>query len=264
MNRERVFFDGATGARLAGQLDLPDGTPKAVALFAHCFTCGRNSAAAAGIARELLQYRIAVLRFDFTGIGASDGEFADTTFGTSIGDLVCAADHLRATLGPPDILIGHSLGGAAVLASAAMIPEVRAVATIGAPAEPGHVEHLFSAEAETIETAGESTIRLGGKDFRIRREFVQDLRRQNQGARIAGLRRALLIMHSPQDSIVGVDNARRIYDAAVHPKSFVCLDHADHLLTDRGDARYCARILAMWAERYIGTGSPSAPPGDRE
>ncbi|MEU4313967.1 alpha/beta fold hydrolase [Nocardia sp. NPDC024068] len=251
MNRERVYFDGITGTRLAGVLERPPDAPKVVALFAHCFTCGRNSAAATGIARELVRHGIAVLRFDFTGIGASGGEFADTTFGTNIGDLVCAADHLRATVAPPAILIGHSLGGAAALACAESIPEVRAVATIGAPAEPAHVEHLFEAESAVIEAAGESTIRLGGRDIRIRREFVADLREQKQLARIARLRRALLILHSPQDSVVGVDNARRIYDAAAHPKSFVCLDGADHLLTDRGDAAYSARVLAIWAARYL-------------
>ncbi|WP_030523496.1 alpha/beta hydrolase family protein [Nocardia rhamnosiphila] len=259
MNRERVFFDGATGTRLAGLLDLPEtGEPRAVALFAHCFTCGKNAAAAISIARALVHRQIAVLRFDCTGIGASGGDFADTTFGTDIGDLVCAAAHLRTVLAPPDLLIGHSLGGAAVLAGAGLIPEVRAVATIGAPAEPRHIEHLFSAESEVIEVLGESMVSVGGREIRIRREFVEDLRQQNQPARIARLRRALLILHSPQDSIVGVDNARQIYDSAAHPKSFVCLDGADHLLTDRADATYCAQILATWAGRYIAADLPSA------
>ncbi|GAA5057682.1 alpha/beta hydrolase family protein [Nocardia callitridis] len=258
MSRERLVFEGTSGTGLAGLLDLPTEPPKAVALFAHCFTCGKNSAAAVGIARELIRQQIAVLRFDFTGVGASEGDFADTTFGTNIGDLVCAAEHLREVLAPPTILIGHSLGGAAVLAGAGMIPEVRAVATIGAPAEPRHIEHLFSAEAAVIESLGESTVRVGARQIRLRREFVHDLRHQDQMTRIAKLRRALLIMHSPQDRVVGVDNARRIYDTAAHPKSFVCLDNADHLLTDRADATYCARILATWARRYIDTESDRA------
>jgi putative redox protein len=205
----------------------------------------------------LTERGFAVLRFDFTGLGESDGEFANSTFSSNITDLVRAADHLRATIAAPTLLVGHSLGGAAVLAAAHRIPEVRAVATIGAPADPAHVAGLFRQNRGDIETIGEATVYLAGRPFRVRREFLADIASQPQTTRIANLNRALLVLHAAGDEIVGIDNARTIFQAARHPKSFVSLDDADHLLSRRGDAAYAATVIAAWAERYL-------PPADRE
>ncbi|QFG23712.1 bifunctional alpha/beta hydrolase/OsmC family protein [Actinomadura sp. WMMB 499] len=248
-------FTGALGEPLAARLEMPTGPVVATALFAHCFTCGKDSVAAARISRALAEHGVAVLRFDFTGLGKSGGDFANTDFSSNVDDLVCAADHLRDTLRAPSVLIGHSLGGAAVLAATRLVPEVRAVATIGAPADTAHVEHLFGPARAEIEARGEAEVVLAGRPFRIRKEFLQDIRRQGQLERIADLRRALLVMHAPRDELVGVENARMIYDAARHPKSFISLDGADHLLTDRKDAAYVAQVLASWASRYL-----DAPP----
>lgn len=249
--RQRVTFTSATGIPLAGWLDLPDGDPSAFALFAHCFTCGKDSHAATRISRGLTGRGIGVLRFDFTGLGESAGEFADTTFGSSIEDLVAAADYLRTGWGGPHLLIGHSLGGAAVLAAAERIPEVTAVVTIGAPSDPAHIAHLLAGTASEIEARGEADVRIGGRTFRVGRRFLHDIGEQSQAHRILHLGAALLVLHSPQDTIVGVDNARRIYQAARHPKSFISLDGADHLLTDPADAVYAAEVIAAWAARYL-------------
>jgi putative redox protein len=250
-NFQRVTFTGTGGEVLAGRLDLPAGPPRAVALFAHCFTCGKDVVAASRISRALTERGIAVLRFDFTGLGESDGEFANSTFSSNITDLVRAADHLRATMAAPALLVGHSLGGAAVLAAAQRIPEVRAVATIGAPADPAHVAGLFRHDRADIEATGEATVYLAGRPFRVRREFLADVAGQPQTARITNLNRALLVLHAPGDDIVGIDNARQIFEAARHPKSFVSLDGADHLLSRRGDAAYAATVIAAWADRYL-------------
>ena len=250
-NHQKVTFTGTRGESLAGRLDLPAGHPHAVALFAHCFTCGKDAVAASRISRALTERGFAVLRFDFTGLGESDGEFANSTFSSNITDLVRAADHLRATIAAPTLLVGHSLGGAAVLAAAHLIPEVRAVATIGAPADPAHVAGLFRHHSADIEAAGEATVYLAGRPFRVRREFLADIAGQPQMTRITNLNRALLVLHAPGDEIVGIDNARRIFEAARHPKSFVGLDGADHLLSRRGDAAYAATVIAAWAERYL-------------
>jgi fermentation-respiration switch protein FrsA (DUF1100 family) len=244
-------FRGSLGAELAARLDLPALPPRAFALFAHCFTCSKDSRAATFVSSALAECGIAVLRFDFTGLGASGGDFSDTGFSSNVADLVAAADWLRKNHAAPAILIGHSLGGAAVLAAAGRIAEVRAVATIGAPFEPGHVKGLLKSSAGEIATRGEAEVELAGRRFRIRREFLDDLEAQSQGASIAGLRRALLVMHSPADDTVGIDNAAEIFAAAKHPKSFVSLDSADHLLTQRDDARYAAAVLAAWASRYV-------------
>ncbi|SDG18727.1 putative redox protein [Lentzea fradiae] len=252
MDNRKAVFAGAHGHTLAGRLELPEGDPVATAVFAHCFTCGKDSVAATRIARELASHGVAVLRFDFTGLGQSDGDFANTTFTSNVDDLVCAATHLRDTIGAPSVLIGHSLGGAAVLAAAHRIPEARAVVTIGAPADTAHVEHLLGPAKAEIEEQGVAEVVLAGRPFRISDGFLTDINQQNQTACIAGLDRALLVMHSPQDDLVGVDNARLIFEAARHPKSFVSLDGADHLLTDRSDAAYVARVLAAWASRYLG------------
>ncbi|MEV6243300.1 alpha/beta hydrolase [Lentzea sp. NPDC051838] len=251
MDNRKAVFAGKHGQALAGKLDLPAGEIVATAVFAHCFTCGKDSVAASRICRELAARGVAVLRFDFTGLGQSDGDFANTTFTSNVDDLVCAANHLRDTTGAPSVLIGHSLGGAAVLAAAHRVPEVRAVVTIGAPADTAHVEHLIGPSRADIETHGVAEVVLAGRPFRISKDFLVDIKQQNQTACIAGLDRALLVMHSPQDDLVGIDNARIIFDAARHPKSFVSLDGADHLLTNRADAAYVAEVLAAWASRYL-------------
>ncbi|MER6950300.1 alpha/beta fold hydrolase [Nonomuraea sp. NPDC000554] len=250
---QRVTFPGSTGAPLAGRLELPDGPPRAVALFAHCFSCGKDVQAASHIARELARLGIAVLRFDFTGLGQSGGDFGNTDFTSNVEDLVHAAGYLRDTLAAPTLLVGHSFGGAAVLAAAQRIPESRAVVTIGAPADPSHVAGLLASAREEIETAGEAEVTLAGRTFRVARAFLADIAFQPQQERIAALGRALLVMHAPADAVVGIDNARSIFDAARHPKSFVALDGADHLLTDDGQSVYAAGVIAAWASRYLDT-----------
>jgi uncharacterized OsmC-like protein/alpha/beta superfamily hydrolase len=251
MRSERFDFPNARGQTLAALLERPAGAPAAFALFAHCFTCGKDNLAAKRIAQTLAERGIAVLRFDFTGLGASEGEFANTNFSSNVDDLVAAADHLRRTEGAPALLIGHSLGGAAVLAAAARIPEARAVATIAAPSDPSHVTGMFKDEVADIRAQGEREVVLAGRSFRIRREFLDDVAELKLLPRVADLRKALLVLHSPSDDTVGIDNATRIFLAAKHPKSFVSLADADHLLTRRGDAIYAAHVIAAWAERYV-------------
>jgi putative redox protein len=248
---EKLTFPGASGARLAARLDWPAGPPVAVALFAHCFTCSKDIMAARAIAAELAARGLAVLRFDFTGLGASDGEFAHTNFSSNVDDVVAAADHLRALALAPALLVGHSLGGAAVLAAAHRIPEARAVVTLGAPSDAAHVLHLLGGSLTTIEREGSAEVVLGGRPFRLARSFVTDARAQNLRERIRRLDRALLVMHAPGDTTVGIDNATEIFQAARHPKSFVSLDQADHLLSRPGDARFAAAVIAAWAERYV-------------
>ena len=250
------------GHELAARLELPSGAPRAYALFAHCFTCSKDSKAAAYVGQALAARGIAVLRFDFTGLGASGGEFADSTFSANIEDVVCAANYLEEHYGAPQILIGHSLGGAAVLAAAGRIPEARAVATVGAPYEPRHVEHLIT-NREELREKGEATVDIGGRPFRIRRDFLEDLERHDPSKHIGELRKALLILHSPRDAIVDIANAAKIFGAAKHPKSFVSLDHADHLLTRQDDAAYAAEVLAAWATRSIEAAQQDGVPGVR-
>jgi uncharacterized OsmC-like protein/pimeloyl-ACP methyl ester carboxylesterase len=257
MPAERFDFTNRHGERLAALLDSPPGKPRAYALFVHCFTCGKDLQAARRIAEGLTALGIGVLRFDFTGLGASEGEFANTTFSSNIDDVVAAADELRRTKQAPAILIGHSLGGAAVLAAASRVPEARAVVTIAAPYDPGHVTGLFKAQLAEIGARGEVEVALAGRPFRIRRAFLEDIAEQNLAPRIASLHKALLIFHSPTDEYVGIENASRIFAAAKHPKSFVSLDGADHLLSRRSDAAYVANVLAAWAERYLDL--PEAP-----
>jgi putative redox protein len=251
MRAERLDFPNGRGQRLAGLLDLPAGPVRSYALFASCFTCGKDVHAAVRIAEGLAERGIAVLRFDFTGLGDSEGDFADTTFSTNVADLVAAADHLRRTRAAPALLIGHSLGGAAMLAAAAKMPEARAVVTIAAPSEPKHIIEQFRDDADTIMRQGEAEVLLAGRPFRIRRAFIEDAERQNLAPYIEELHKALLVMHSPTDQYVGVENASRIFLPAKHPKSFVTLDDADHLLTRRSDAAYVAGVIAAWAERYL-------------
>lgn len=251
-----VTFPGASGAPLAARLDLPTGiTPRAYALFAHCFTCSKDTRAAAFISEALADAGIATLRFDFTGLGGSGGDFANTSFSSNVGDLVAAADCLRRDFAAPAILVGHSLGGAAVLAAAPKIPEAVAVATINAPADPAHVTRLFAGKRAEIEVAGEAQVELAGRTFRIRREFLEDIEAQKLSGIIGALSRALIVFHAPRDTTVGIESASAIFTAAKHPKSFVSLDDADHLLTRRGDGAYVGTVLAAWASRYL---SPAA------
>ncbi len=251
MPTEQFTFPGADGQMLAASLDLPNDAPVAYALLAHCFTCGKNVLAARRIADGLAKRGIATLRFDFTGIGASEGEFANTTFSSNISDLVLAADYLRKTKKAPSILIGHSLGGAAILAAASKIPEAKCVATIAAPSDPAHVTNLFKNEIEKIRDSGEVEVSLAGRPFKIKREFLDDIAEHNLIKNVKELHKALLIFHSPTDDHVGIDNATRIFVAAKHPKSFISLTGADHLLTQPSDAMYVADMVAAWATRYI-------------
>ncbi len=255
---EAVRFAGASGAGLAARLDFPDGEPSAFALFAHCFTCSKDTRASTYIARALADAGIAVLRFDFTGLGGSEGEFASTNFSSNVDDLVAAAGYLRAQHQAPRLLIGHSLGGAAVLAAAGRLDDAAAVATINAPADPAHVLHLIKDSAPRIEAEGEAEVTLHGRRFRIRRQFIEDVSERRLTDELGRMRKALLVFHAPLDSTVPVDNASRIFTAAKHPKSFVSLDGADHLLSRREDATYVGQVLAVWAQRYIGAAETSA------
>jgi putative redox protein len=251
MRTERLEFANAKGEKLAALIDLPLGIPNAFALFAHCFTCGKDNLAAKRISERLAIGGIGVLRFDFTGLGTSEGEFADTHFSSNVDDLVAAADHLRKAYGTPAILIGHSLGGAATLAAAHRIADARAVVTIAAPGDPAHVTGLFKEHIDKIREQGEVEVSLAGRPFRIKREFLDDIAEQRIRDCLANLRKALLVFHSPTDDIVGIENASHIFTAAKHPKSFVSLAGADHLLSKRNDAVYVANVIATWAERYI-------------
>lgn len=252
MMNEKVSFPGAQGDLLAARLELPDGEPRAYGLFAHCFTCSKDVFAASRISRALAERGIAVLRFDFTGLGSSEGDFANTNFSSNVGDIRAAADFLRRQRRAPLLLVGHSLGGAAVLAAAAHVPEAKAVATINAPCDPAHVQHLFAEARPEIEARGEAQLKLAGRLFLIRRQFLEDIADQRMQEAIRGLGKALIVFHGPRDEIVSVDNARRIFEAAKHPKSYVSLDDADHLLTRPADSVYVASVLAAWATRYIG------------
>lgn len=257
MPTERFQFTGEGGHQLSAALELPDGEPAAFALFAHCFTCGKDTLAAKRISVALAAKGVAVLRFDFTGLGSSEGDFANSTFSSNVADLVRAADHLRNTRRAPSILIGHSLGGAAILAAAGQIPEATAVATIAAPSDPAHVIDLFKEHIDNIRTQGEVEVSLAGRPFRIRREFLDDIAEHELMKDVTGLHKALLVMHSPVDDTVGIDSATKIFVAARHPKSFVSLDHADHLLTKPTDALYAADVIAAWASRYIEIAKPA-------
>ncbi|WP_417496196.1 alpha/beta fold hydrolase [Maricaulis sp.] len=249
---ERVEFPGALGETLAARLETPDGTPRAYALFAHCFSCSKDIHAASRISRRLAQAGFAVLRFDFTGLGQSDGEFANTNFSSNIQDLVKAGEFLAERHEAPALMVGHSLGGAAVIAAAVHLPSVRAIATLAAPADAAHVRHAFHPDIAEIEAKGEAEVMLGGRPFRIRKQFLEDIEDHSLEDAIAALKPALLIAHSPTDNIVGVENATRLFRAARHSRSYLDLDGADHLLSDPADARHAADVIAAWAQRYIG------------
>lgn len=246
-----ISFPGSTGQPLAGVLELPVGTPAAVALMAHCFTCSSSSHATSRISAALARKGYAVLRFDFTGLGSSAGDFADTTFTTNVDDLLAAAAWLRGRWGAVRLLVGHSLGGAAVIAAASSLPEVQAVVTVGAPACPDHVRHLFRGDLDAI--GDRLQVEIGGRPFVVGRRWLDDIAEQPQMERLRALRRPLLVLHAPNDDVVGIENARQIFDAARHPKSFMALDGADHLLAARPDATFAAEVIATWASRHIPT-----------
>jgi uncharacterized OsmC-like protein/alpha/beta superfamily hydrolase len=251
MRSTRFNFPNSKGEQLAATLDMPLGPPMAYALFAHCFTCGKDNLAAKRIAEQLAIHGIATLRFDFTGLGSSEGEFANTHFSSNVDDLVAAADHLRKQHSAPAILIGHSLGGCAVLAASHRIVEARAVVTIAAPYDPSHVTGLFKDQVAAIREQGAVDVQLAGRPFTIKREFLDDVAEKKLDACLADLRKALLVFHSPTDNLVGIENASHIFGAAKHPKSFVSLAGADHLLSQKSDALYVANVIAAWAERYL-------------
>ncbi len=256
MRVQRLQFPGSEGRRLAGTLDLPEGEPRAFAIFTHCFTCSRESLAAARVARGLARHGFGVLRFDFAGLGESEGDFAETTFSSNVADLLAAAAYLRERHAAPALLVGHSLGGTAALAAASEIEEVKAIATIAAPSEPSAVLDLLGASVEQIRAAGEAEVTLAGRRFRFRRGFLDDAASYRIADRVATLRRALLVLHAPEDDTVSIDHATRIFVAARHPKSFVSLEGANHLLGREADGRYVADTIAAWVERYL---EPAAP-----
>lgn len=258
---QTLSFPNDHGDQLAARLSLPpDGRPVAYALFAHCFTCNRNLNAVRRISQEMSDHGMAVLQFDFTGLGDSEGDFSDTGFASNVDDLVAAARYLASRHEAPRVLIGHSLGGAAVLKASSSIPSCKAVVTIGAPADPKHVAHLIGDARETIEQTGQATVTLAGRSFLIKKQFLEDLEETRMEETIRGLRRALLVCHSPIDQTVGIENAARIFQAAMHPKSFLSLDKADHLLSNEADAFYVGRAAAAWATRYLD--APKAADGD--
>ncbi len=263
MPTENIEFTGHSGDVLAARLDMPDGSVHAFALFAHCFTCSKDIAAARRIAQHLPSVGIGVLRFDFTGLGSSGGEFADTTFSSNVDDLVIAADWLRQNHAAPQLLVGHSLGGAAVLAATPKIPEVKAVATIGAPADPEHVIHNFGGMICKIEDEGAAEVELAGRTFTIKKDFLDDVAQAKLDDSIGNLKAALMVLHAPRDATVGIENAAAIFAAAKHPKSFVTLDNADHLLSSAEDGDYAAEVIAAWSRRYVERAANTTPLGTK-
>ena len=264
MPTERITFEGHSGHPLAARLDMPQGDHLATALFAHCFTCSKDIPAARRIAGRLAAMGIAVLRFDFTGLGHSGGEFENTSFSSNVDDLVKAADYLAARGMAPELIIGHSLGGAAVLKAAGQIDSIKAVVTIGAPFDPEHVTHNFKSAISEICTEGMADVCLGGRPFKIAREFIEDISKAELKPAIANLKRALLVLHAPLDTVVSIDNAAEIFQAAKHPKSFVTLDEADHLISKASDAEYAAGVIAAWVTRYLDLTPPAPPIGAPE
>ena len=252
MSIEKIYFQNQDGAMLAAQLDLPNnGKPEAYALFAHCFTCSKYLKAISYISRSLVAEGIAILRFDFTGLGESEGDFSDTNFSSNKDDLISAAEFLGKEYEPPKILIGHSLGGAAVLLAAERILSTKAVAVINAPSEPTHLIIHLESKREEIEEKGEAEISIAGRTFKIKKQLLEDLEQNHMEGKIRNLRKPLLILHSPTDNVVGIDNATRIFINAKHPKSFVSLDKADHLLSDQNDSLYAGSLIATWVKKYV-------------
>lgn len=260
MQSEKITFAGALGAELAARLDRPEGPVRAAAILVHCFTCSKDIAAARRIAGRLAARGIAVLRFDFTGLGHSAGEFASTNFSSNVADLLAAAAWMEAHDMPPQLLIGHSLGGAAALKAAPQIASLRAVVTIGAPMDPSHVTHNFGGKLDEIRAKGSAEVDLGGRPFEIRRQFLDDIAEASLADVLPRLGAALLVLHAPRDEIVGIDNAAKIFTAARHPKSFVSLDDADHLISREADAEYAAGLIASWSARYLDMAPEPARP----
>lgn len=252
MNIQKVNFLNGDGEKLSGRLELPiDQHPHNFAIFAHCFTCTKNLSAVKNISRALTSNGFGVLRFDFTGLGESEGEFADSNFSGNVDDLIYASNYLGDNYRSPSLLVGHSLGGAAVIMAARKIESVKAVATIGAPSNPDHVKHLFSNSLEEIKTSGKARVNLGGREFTIKKQFIDDIEKTTLSEVAKSLRKAIMVMHSPQDQIVGISNAEEIYKASHHPKSFVSLDGADHLLSNKEDSQYAGSVISEWAMRYV-------------
>lgn len=265
MKIKKIEFENRNGQKLAARLDIPLGQkPDAIALFAHCFTCSKNLNAVTNISRGLTAKGIEVLRFDFTGLGESEGEFAETNFSSNVNDLIDASEYLAREHQAPKILIGHSLGAAAVLAAAKDISAVEAVVTIGAPFQPSHVSHLFGENLDEIKSRGEAKVNIGGRPFKVKEQFLENLESTNSAEYISKLRKALLIMHSPQDNIVGIENAASIYKAAKHPKSFISLYGADHLLTNKRDSIYAGDVISTWVKRYIDMPTKKIPDTDQQ
>lgn len=252
MNLQKVTFQNNEGQTLSGRLELPiDRHPHNYALFAHCFTCNKNLGAVRNISRALTSAGFGVLRFDFTGLGESEGDFADTNFSGNVADLVAAGKYLEENHKAPSLLVGHSLGGAAAIYAAAELKSIRAVATVGAPSDPKHVQHLFKSGIDEINETGKAVVNLSGRDFTIKKQFIEDLETKSLAVVAKNLRKAILIMHSPQDNTVGIKNAEELYHAAMHPKSFVSLNGADHLLMNKKDSLYAGNVIAGWASRYV-------------
>jgi len=253
MSSKKITFSNSSGNLLSAIMEMPDLTPpKAYALFAHCFTCNKNLTAVKNIGKALNSKGIAVLRFDFTGLGESEGDFENTNFSSNIEDLLSAAGFLVANYQPPAIMIGHSLGGDAALFAASKLASIKVVATVGAPSDPGHVTHLFKTGIEEIQAQGIGDVTIGGRSFKIKKQFLDDINEKNLTQLVKSLHKPLLILHSPQDTTVGIENAAALYQAAHHPKSFISLDGADHLLSDSTDSAYVGAMIAAWSERYVG------------
>ncbi len=252
MKRIKAKFKNKDGQDLSAKMELPaNGHPHNYAIFAHCFTCNKNLNAIRNVVNSMTEAGFGVLSFDFTGLGESQGDFADTNFSSNVDDIIAAADFLAKEYKAPAILIGHSLGGAAVLFAGAKIDSVKSIATIGAPSNPEHVGHLVESGAEEINKNGVADVNIGGRNFKIKKQFLDDLKMHTLKSVLKGMRKSLLVLHSPQDSTVGIENAAEIYTSAHHPKSFVSLDGADHLLTKKEDSLYAGKIIASWAERYL-------------
>ena len=265
MQFKNLEFKNKDGQTLSARLDFPvDGKPVAYALFAHCFTCSKNIKAIAHISRALTREGLAVLRFDFTGLGESEGDFADTNFSSNVDDLILAADFMKSNYQAPQILIGHSFGGAAVLQAASRIPSSTAVVTIAAPSDPQHVTRALGSATASIQNRGQADVTLAGRTFTLKKQFLDDLNFVNMADTLKNLDRALLILHSPIDETVGIENAAQIFQAARHPKSFISLDTADHLLTESADSLYAGSVIAAWARKYVGASLEEEPKTDNE
>ena len=252
MNIQKVAFLNRDNQELKGRLELPlNQKPHNFAVFAHCFTCNKNLSAVKNISRALTANGFGVLRFDFTGLGESDGDFENTNFSGNVDDLISAANFLTENFAAPTVIIGHSLGGAAAIFAASKLNSIKAVATIGAPSNPKHVQNLLRSNIDEIKANGKAVVDLGGREFTIKKQFLDDLDAQSLPEVAKNLSKALLIIHSPQDSTVEIKNAEEIYVAAKHPKSFVSIDGADHLLLKKEDSLYVGNLIANWTKRYL-------------